>query len=125
MTNAPVQTNAQPVARYFHGGNRGLKAGDYILPPSETGRSSVSDFGAQRVHRKDRIYVSTRLGDAAFFASASDEPVVYEVEPAEPVEPDPDCISGVSFACPKAKIVSIHEIPSAVIEKHREAMRAR
>ena len=34
MTNAPVQANAQPVARYFHGGNRGLKAGDnpVVLP---------------------------------------------------------------------------------------------
>jgi hypothetical protein len=67
MTNAPKQTDAKPAARYFHGGNRGLKVGDHILPPSETGRDSASDFGARKVHRKDRVYVSTRLSDAEFF----------------------------------------------------------
>src|SRR5215467_13566471 len=76
MTNAP---NAKTVARYFHGGNRGLKVGDYILPPSVTGRDSASDFGAKIVHRKDRVYVSTRQSDAQFFASACPKPTVYEV----------------------------------------------
>jgi rifampin ADP-ribosylating transferase len=125
MTNTPVQTNAQSVARYFHGGHRGLKVGDYILPPSETGRSSVSDFGAQSVHRKDRVYVTASQGDAEFFASASREPVVYEVKPEGQLEPDPDCISSVSFACPKAKIISIHKMSGKTIKKHRKAMIAK
>ena len=121
MTNAPIQ-NAKPVAHYFHGGNRGLKVGDYILPPSNTGRDSASDFGAQNVHRKDRVYVSTGQSHAEFFASASPRPVVYEVEPEGEIEPDTDCISGVSFACPKAKIIAIHEISGETITKHRKAM---
>jgi hypothetical protein len=116
--------NSKPVTRYFHGGNRGLKVGGYILPPSETGRSSASDFGAEKVHRKDRVYLSTRQADAEFFASASHEPVVYEVEPEGAVEPDPDCISGVSFACHKAKIISVHKIAGKTIKKHRKAMLA-
>jgi hypothetical protein len=127
MTSAPMQRKAQPVVRYFHGGNRGLKVGGYILPPSETGQSSVSDFDAQaqRVHRRDRVYVSTSPADAEFFAAASREPVVYEVEPEGEIEPDPDCTSGVSFACLKARIVSVHNIAGETIKKHRDAMRAR
>jgi rifampin ADP-ribosylating transferase len=123
MTNAPIQGNANPVVRYFHGGDRGLKVGDYILPPSDTGRPSVSDFGAQIVHRKDRVYVSTRLGDAQFFASASQKPVVYEVEPEGDLAPDPDCISGVSFTCSKAKIIAVHKIRGKIIKKHQKAMK--
>ena len=122
MTDAPIQRNAKPAARYFHGGNRGLKVGDYILPPSETGRDSASDFGAQIVHRRDRVYVSTRQSDAEFFASTCPKPVVYEVEPQGEIEPDPDCISGVSFACPKAKIISVRKISGKNIKKHRKAM---
>jgi hypothetical protein len=124
MTNAPKQTDAKPAARYFHGGNRGLKVGDHILPPSETGRDSASDFGARKVHRKDRVYVSTRLSDAEFFASPSPKPVVYEVEPEGELEPDPDCTSGVTFACHKAKIISVHKIAGKVIRKHKKAMTA-
>jgi lysyl-tRNA synthetase, class I len=81
MTSAPIQGTAKPSARYFHGSNRGRKVGDYILPPSETGRASASDFGAEIVHRKDRVYVTTSLTDAQLFASGSLKPVVYEVEP--------------------------------------------
>lgn len=122
MTHAPIQGNAKPVARYFHGGNRGLKIGDYILPPSETRRASASDFGAQLVHQKDRVYVTTRLTDAQFFASGSQKPIVYEVEPEGELAPDPDCNSGVSFTCSKAKIIALRKIPGKIIKKHQQAM---
>jgi hypothetical protein len=125
MTIDPMQGNAKPVARYFHGGNRGLKVGEYILPPSETGRESASDFGAQPVHRKDRVYVITSLSDAQFFASGADEPVVYEVEPVGEFASDPDCRSGVSFTCQKAKIIAVHKIRGKIIKKHRKMMIAR
>lgn len=100
-----------------------MKVGDYILPPSETGRNSASDFGAQVVHRKNRVYVSIRLSDAQFFASGSQKPIVYEVERQGELAPDPDCSSGVSFTCPKAKIISVHKIPGKIIKKHQKAMR--
>jgi hypothetical protein len=122
MASAPIQGTAKPVARYFHGGNRGLKVGDYILPPSETGRNSASDFGAQIVHRKDRVYATTSLTDAQLFASGSHDPVVYEVEPEGELAPDPDCTSGVSFTCPKAKIIAIHRISGKNIKKARKAL---
>jgi hypothetical protein len=123
VTDASKQGNANPVTRYFHGGNRGLKVGDYILPASATRRASASDFGAEKTHQKDRVYVSTNPSHAQFFASASRDPVVYEVEPEGELEPDPDCRTGVSFACSKAKIISVHKIPGKIIKKHKKAMR--
>jgi hypothetical protein len=125
MTSAPIQVTAKPVARYFHGGDRGLKVGEYILPPSETGRTSASDFGAQIVHRKDRVYVTTSLTDAQLFAAGSHEPVVYEVEPQGELAPDSDCTSGVSFTCPKAKIIAVHRISGKKIRKARKVLIAR
>jgi rifampin ADP-ribosylating transferase len=122
MSSAPLPATAKPCVRYFHGGNRGLKVGDYILPPSETGSDSASDFGAQIVHRKDRVYVSTRQTDAQLFASVSREPVVYEVEPEGELAPDPDCTSGVSFTCPKAKVIAVHRISGKNIKKARKAL---
>src|SRR6516162_3993339 len=99
MANDLTQESETSVVRYFHGGNRGLKVGEYVLPPSETGSESASDFGAQVVHRKDRVYVSTTLADAQLFVSGNPEPIVYEVEPDWDIEPDPDCKSGVSYTC--------------------------
>jgi hypothetical protein len=110
---------------FFHGGNRGLKPGDYILPASETGSLSASDFGAQIVHREDRVYVSTRQIDAELFASACREPVVYEVEPIGDLSPDPDCRSGSSFTCSKARIVSVRKVSGKKIKKARKVLLAR
>src|SRR6266478_5547757 len=108
--------------RYFHGGSRGLKVGDFILPPSETGKESASDFGAQNVHRKDRVYVSAREADAQFFASGNPNPIVYVVEPEGDIEPDLDCLSGVSFACARAKIIAIKKIPGKIVKMHKNKM---
>jgi len=116
--------NKKPTTRYYHGGNRGLKVGQFILPPSETGKESASDFGAEKVHRKDRVYVSARLEDAQFFASGSKTPVVYEVEPDGEIEPDPDCKVGVTFSCVKAKIVGIHNVRGKTIKKFKKMMTA-
>jgi hypothetical protein len=48
---------------YFHGGNKGLLVGGYILPPSTTKVLSTSDYVfTSGNHRKDRVYVTTALG---------------------------------------------------------------
>jgi hypothetical protein len=122
MASNLTQESETRVVRYFHGGNRGLKVGEYVLPPSETGTESASDFGAQKAHRKDRVYVSTELTDAQLFASGHPKPIVYEVEPDGDIESDPDCKSGVSYTCLKAKIVSIHKIPGKQIKKARKVL---
>jgi hypothetical protein len=59
MANDLTKESEAPVVRYFHGGNRGLKVGEYVLPSSETGGESASEFGTQKVHRKGS-YAATR-----------------------------------------------------------------
>jgi hypothetical protein len=105
--------------RYYHGGNRGLKVGGYVLPPSMTeARDAPHDL-----HRKDRVYVTAELTDAQFFAAASQDPVVYEVEPVGDLEDDPDCrLPGRSYACERAKIIAVHKIPGKAIKKAQKKM---
>jgi hypothetical protein len=109
--------------RYFHGGNKGLRVGGYILPPATRGALSTSDLVATAGnHRRDRVYVTTVFADAQLFASPNRKPVVYEVEPEGTLEDDPDVEqSGRSYACEKAKIISIHKVPGKVIKKARQA----
>jgi hypothetical protein len=105
--------------RYFHGGNRKLHVGDYILPPSETGVEGM----VHPLCRRDRVYVTPSIDDARFYASAAKDPVVYEVVPEGNIEPDPDNKRpGGSFACPKAKITAIQKIPGKVIRKNKKLL---
>jgi hypothetical protein len=105
--------------RYFHGGNRNLQVGEYILPPLETGVTGM----AHPLCRRDRVYVTPDIVDARFYASAAPNPVVYEVVPDGEIEPDPDCNRpGGSFVCPRAKIIAIQKIPGKVIKKNKKLM---
>ncbi len=107
--------------KYFHGGNRKLQIGDFVLPPTETGVSGMA--ASNPLCRKDRVYITPEIVDAQFFASAANEPVVYEVVPEGELEPDPDCNKpGGSFACVRAKVIAIRKIPGKVIKKNRKMM---
>ena len=109
--------------RYFHGGNDGLLVGEYILPPAETGADNMADLNP--LLRKDRIYVTTNIAGAMIFASAARNPMVYEVTPEGGIENDPDSNEkGVSFACPKAKIIALHTVRDAVVQRKRLQMQA-
>lgn len=106
---------------YFHGGDRGLQVGDFILPQSETGVAGMS----HPLHRKDRAYITPSIVDAHFYASDPDhaKPVVYVVKPEGEIEQDLDCNRlGGSFTCQKAKIIGIKKVPGKVIKKNRKAM---
>lgn len=107
--------------RYYHGGDAGLVVGDYILPPDLTGKDNM--VGLNPLRKKDRVYVTKDIAGAMFFASRSDSPMVYEVTPEGDVEDDPDHrTKGISFACPKAKIIGFHNIPDYVIQRNRRQM---
>ena len=113
------------MSAYFHGGQRGLRVGDFIRPPAETGKQSTSDLIPNQVHRRDRVYVTPCLEAASLYASVHPEPTVYEVRPEGEVEPDPDCSTpGLSAACPRAKIVAIHKVPGKLIKRCRKAILA-
>jgi rifampin ADP-ribosylating transferase len=109
--------------RYYHGGDDGLKIGEYILPPNDTGKDNM--IGMNPLRRKDRVYLIKDIAGAMWFASRSDNPMVYEVTPEDDLEDDPDHkIKGISFACPKAKIIALHNVPPDVILRNRLQMQA-
>jgi len=109
--------------RFYHGGDGGLKVGDFILPPNETGKDNMA--GLNPLRRKDRVYLIKDLAGAMWFASAADDPLVYEVTPCGEIEDDPDHKKkGISFACPKAKIIAIYNVPPDVIRRNRQQMLA-
>jgi Rifampin ADP-ribosyl transferase len=107
--------------RYYHGGDGGLKIGDYILPPNDTGKDNM--IGLNPLRKKDRVYVTKEIAGAMWFASRSDSPMVYEVTPEGGLEDDPDHKrKGISFACPKAKIIGLHNVPDSVARRNRLQM---
>jgi hypothetical protein len=54
--------------------------------------------------------------EAAPWAAHHKDPIIYEVEPEGKVENDPDVEkSGLSYRCPKAKIVAVHTIPTNLL----------
>jgi hypothetical protein len=109
--------------RFYHGGDDGLLVGQYILPPDDTGKDNMA--GLNPLRKKDRVYVTKDVAGAMFFASRSDSPMVYEVTPEGNIEDDPDHKRpGISFACPKAKIIALHSVPDAVLRRNRLQMLA-
>jgi len=111
--------------KHYHGGNRGLRVGEFILPPAETGRQCTSDLVANQVHRRDRAYITPDIAAASLYASVHQQPTVYEVLPEGELEPHPDCFEpGLSWACRRAKIIAIHKVPGKVIKKARAALRS-
>lgn len=114
---------------YYHGGVPGLRVGQYILPPAETGALSLSDMvellpvrqelaeETLRVHSRERVYLTTELDTAIVFAGHYPHPEgarrrggdVYRVEPEGEIEPDPDYEGddGASIAAPRARITGI------------------
>jgi hypothetical protein len=101
--------------RYYHGGVRGLKQGDKILPPSVTGTSTLLQY-AQEIdpdgpQRADRIYLTTDKRAARMYASIVPRGDVYEVIPNGELEHDPDCsIEGYSFQCESATIKRVTDL---------------
>lgn len=112
-------------AAYFHGGRGGLLRGSLILPPSVTGAKSCSEYGAAQVHRRDRVYITTDHRAAMLFAAGIPGGMVYLVEPVGELEPDPDCTTqGLSFQCPKARIVKAFKLRPAELALCRALLAA-
>lgn len=101
--------------RYYHGGIRGLKQGDKILPPSITGNSTLLQY-AQKVdpdgpQRSDRVYITTSRKAARLYAAAIPKGDVYEIIPEGVLEDDPDCSEpGLSYQCASAIVKHVVDI---------------
>ena len=110
---------------YFHGGNAGLKVGQYILPPAETGAPQNGSVPSH-IRGKDHIYMVRDFVEAAPWAAHHRSPIIYQVEPEGDVENDPDVEKpGLSYRCPKAKIVAVHNIPADLLHAAQLALRRR
>lgn len=96
-------------SRYFHGGQSGLKVGDYILPATVTGTKHRLGERAKQAYRADRVYLCATVQLAAVFAKVHpSEGWVYEVEPEGMLASDYHCsVPGAAFSCEKARIVKV------------------
>jgi hypothetical protein len=112
---------------YFHGGPRRLKPGGRILPPDQTGALTVADLAGtpadmqaqiERVHRRDRVYLTTNYDAARLWAGLHPDGdqrrggSVYRVQPEGAVELDPDHLpgDGEGICCPSALILAVAEV---------------
>jgi len=104
-----VNSKKKKTIRFYHGGVKGLKVGDKILPPWITGKSTLLQH-AQEIdpngpQRDDKVYITTDKEAAKLFASVYPNGDVYQVIPGEDIEPDPDClVPGLSYQCSVATV---------------------
>lgn len=115
----------------FHGGQRGLRLGGWILPPSKSGARGTLLETARRHNiaspaKADVVYVAAAFEAALFFAASHpSRGWVYEVEPHGELRPDPDCdLPGLSWECEKARIVGIRKPTRAQVFAVMQALGA-
>jgi hypothetical protein len=101
--------------RYYHGGVRGLKKGDKILPPCTTGKSTLLEYAREidpnGDQRDDKVYLTTDKRWAKLYAASFPRGDIYEVIPDDDIEDDPDCLEpGLSYQCSSGTIKRVHEI---------------
>lgn len=116
---------------FWHGGQRGLPVGGYVLPPCETGARATSDYAdilpGGHVMRADRVYVTTDRDVAVMYAAMHPSGgAVYHVEPCGALVDDPDCSEvGLSFECRRARIISRSNVSGFTRRKVQTALGGR
>lgn len=109
----------EATVRWWHAGPPGMKRGDTVLPPSETGVVPVIDSDPTMV------YVTTDRAEAVIYATLCLErygkmPHLYEVSfGVEPIADDTQPASTTSFRVPSA---TVHRIESPGRTELRGAM---
>ena len=107
----------------WHGGPAGRKRGEFLLPPSVTKTESTSDLVPNDVHRRDRVYLTTRYRAALIFAASHRKGVVYLCEPVGYLENDPDCDTpNLSFSCERAIVTKIIKPKPWEVEMARQSL---
>lgn len=95
--------------KLYHGGVKGLKPGDRVLPPSATGVEHGGGGEHQQRYRPTRVYVTRFRWYAELFAHLHGGEV-YEVRAHDP---RPDLDARGSFWCPFARVVRV-AVPAPV-----------
>lgn len=113
--------------QFWHGGQRGLRVGSYLEPPTVTGAACSADYAhglkGGHVVRRDVVYVTTDPVAAVMFGAMHPSGgAVYRVEPDGELRHDPDCdMTGLSYECARARIVSARNVSGY---ERRKVMRA-
>jgi hypothetical protein len=107
--------NLETNKKYYHGGVRGLKKGDKLLPPCTTGKSTLLEYSKEidpnGDQRDDRVYLTTYKKMAKLYAAMFPRGDVYEVIPDGQLEDDPDCLKpGLSYQCTSGTIKRVHDL---------------
>jgi len=115
--------------KYYHGGPDGFHVGGWILPADETGAKTfgpqvAAEKGVPETVRTDRVYVTPLMACALMFASGHRRPMIYEVEPEDVVEVDPDYHGDPheSGMCLRARIVARHPVRPSDVEQVRRVI---
>jgi hypothetical protein len=110
---------------FYHGGIPGLR--DFILPASQADPFMAAKMNAQEleIYNADLVSVTTSLDWALYFAAChrSGCGSVYEVEPVDGIERDPD-LPSVWFRCSKARIIRRVHIPIGDFQAQRQRILA-
>lgn len=111
--------------RWWHGGVPGLRPGDLLLPPAETGASTRVDLmTAARVippgwmngdrNRRDRVYLTSKRELARAFAwgqgqrTGDRRGALYIARPIGQYSPDPDMVEH-SIECERAEVITVYD----------------
>jgi hypothetical protein len=124
--------------RYFHGGVRGLRAGDELVPPTEHNGPTLKQYANRLLGARTNnpaalaqlaegscVYLAAGESIARAFAALYPPPggALYEVEPLGEASTDWDA-PGESFVAPRARVVAVIDPevafdPSAIAELAR------
>lgn len=104
-------------ARWWHGGGTGLKQGDVLLPPSETGIVPAL-VGTD----KTSVYITTNRDKAILYAAPFEFPAIYEVTVTDEPQPDDVVDDKESWRVPRAKVWRRESIPTRELFRARRAL---
>lgn len=107
-------------AALYHGGFPGLRPGELVLPPDESGTeyrlSAYAPQAARWGYRTDVVYLTRVENQARAFAACYPDGALYQCEPIELLGPDPDNPASAVMAR-RARVVAV--VRPRVLFAHR------
>jgi hypothetical protein len=113
---------------WLHASPRFIRSGDWVVPPSESGipphwtadEATLRRAQDLNYYSPDRVCIFDSEGAPAIdhidrFSFITNSSYIYEVEPEEPLEADPDPSAPLSWRrCKRARILSCKHRPSSI-----------